>query len=154
MDVQEELKLFKRYLDVFPGTSKAVLGVTSVYLAQQLETYISPNLDLGWIIQCILDINSENLFTNCRSYSNEQPQLNNSVHPEYNYATLIIKLCELFLKVSEGNTITIEEAKLYILNEDSEFYFGEQLSELNKQVLMLACPAISEIGGIEDEVKL
>lgn len=146
MDVQEELQLFKRYTEIFKGSSTALVGIASVHLAQQLERYISPSLDLGWVIRCILDINSKNLFSNCRGLAEEMSiLLSNSVHPEYKYAEFIIKLCNLFICVTEGKTLTTEEAEQYTLNSQSEFYFGEQLSELNNKLLQLACAELSEV---------
>lgn len=143
MNVQEEVELFKRYANRFKGDSMAVLGISSVHLAQQLDKYISPALDLGWVIRCILDINSENLFSNSRTPSEELATvLDNSVHPEYKYAEFIIKLCDLFLHVSESKELSIEEAGQYILTKDSEFYFGGQLAELSKELLSIACPEI------------
>lgn len=144
MNVQEEVQLFKRYTNIFRGDSTAVLGISSVHLAQQLDQYISPSLDLGWVIRCILDINSENLFSNSRTPNEELATvMDNSIHPEYKYAEFIIKLCDLFIHVSESKELSIEEAKQYILTKDSEFYFGGQLAELSRELLNLACPEIS-----------
>lgn len=143
MKTQEELDLFKRYTDIFTGGSNAVLGITSVHLAQQLQGYISPSLDLGWVIRCILDINSNNLFTDYRQKLNTIPD--NSIQPEYKHAKFIIDLCSLFILACEGKQLDPEDAAKYILTKDSEFYFGQELSELNKSLLELVCPELNMV---------
>lgn len=138
MKVQEELELFKRYSTIFTGSSNAVVGISSVHLAQQLERYISPSLDLGWIIRCILDINSQNLFSNSRTPQEELGGVpDNSVHPEYKYAEFLIKLCSLFIYATTDKELTAQQAKDYMLTKDSEFYFGEELAMLNRELIGL-----------------
>lgn len=136
MEVKEEIKLFSRYYNRLSEDNNSVLAICSIHLAQQLEPYISRSLDLGWVIRCIMDINSSNLFSGART--DNLVNIDNSVHPEYKYAKFIIRLCNLLITINKDEILDDGDEILYELDEDSVFYFGQNLAGLNDELLRIA----------------
>lgn len=134
MNLDSEMKLFKRYTDVYSAEDNAEDIVSAIHLARQLEQYISPDLDLGWIIRCILDVGSQNLYTNSRGEATEETL---EVHPEYHHAKLILRMCTLFRKIVEGEKLPEEKLEVYRLSDNSKFFYGEDLTKLNSKLLSL-----------------
>lgn len=127
IDLNNEIQVYKGYSQVFSIGDNAKTCLTALHLTRQLQDFIQPSLDLGWIMRCILDINSYNKFTDPRG---ERPIEEISQHPEFKYATILLEIAKLLTLRDKGNVFTAAEYKHYSNIQLSKIYYGNELIQI------------------------
>lgn len=127
-----ELDLFKRYSSVY-DTERAAIAIRSVHLSRQLEVYISANLDRALITRNVIDLSSDYLYSNVRGESENTKQ--KVGYHELCYAKFIIQLATLLMYKDKEMTLTKEQVRDFSLNLEQEFYFGQDLATLNRDLV-------------------
>ena len=145
MDIEKEMELYNRCEVKFSNSDIAITSLGTIYLAKQLERYISPTLDMSLIIRYILDINSEFHYSNVRSSIEDMKRgAKDYIQHEYVHAKMLTKLCTLFRLRIECKTLEEAEAREYLLVDTEQVYFGAELVELNNRLVEELCPVIIE----------
>lgn len=124
LDINEELKVYNGYRTLLEDGNTSAICLTAMHLTNQLKDFITPSLDLGWILRCILDINSYYKFSDPRE---ELPRVDLSVHPEFKYALILLDLAKLLDRMNKGETLTESEYKRLSMSDHSEIYYGKEI---------------------------
>lgn len=127
IDVNQELQVYNGYSKILSQEGNSMICISALHLTRQFQDFISPQLDLGWIMRCILDINSYNKFTDPRG---EREPIDISIHPEYKYANILLEIASLLYRREKGETINESEYKHYTLSEYARIFYGNELTHI------------------------